>query len=299
MLRKGPVLFTALMLIAFVGLIVQLLMLKYNSKDSLMAQSSWPLLDIKNGSDKFHHRANATFFSLVRNRELKGMLRSVRSVQRRFNAKFHYDWVFLNNEPFNDNFVSRISNEVSGTAHFGIIDENLWTVPSWIDEGRFNASKAELVAKKVLHGGETHYRHMCRYFSGFFYDHALLTKYKYYWRVEPKIELKCDVPYDVFSFCANNGIDYGFAVSRLEYHATIPSLWATVRNFTLSGKARSYLAANSLLQFVSSDLGESYDRCHFWSNFEVGNLDFFPWEHLQGIFQAFGYVRWLLLRTVG
>ena len=48
---------------------------------------------------------------LVRNSELNGALASVSQLERRFNARFGYPWVFLNEEPFSDEFkecVARI-----------------------------------------------------------------------------------------------------------------------------------------------------------------------------------------------
>ena len=44
------------------------------------------------------------------------------------------------------------------------------------------------------------YHHMCRYFSGFFYHHPLLTDVDYYWRIEPDVHYYCDIDYDPFLF---------------------------------------------------------------------------------------------------
>jgi len=41
---------------------------------------------------------------LARNSDLDNAVRSVRRTQDRFNDKFHYPWVFLNEEPFTDEF---------------------------------------------------------------------------------------------------------------------------------------------------------------------------------------------------
>lgn len=45
---------------------------------------------------------------------------------------------------------------------------------------------------------------MCRYQSGFFFRHPLTQDLDYYWRVEPGIELYCDVDYDPFLFMQMN-----------------------------------------------------------------------------------------------
>lgn len=61
--------------------------------DTRVCANGYELLST-NGTEK------ATLVMLVRNRELKEALRSMRSVEDRFNRKFHYPWTFLNDKPF-------------------------------------------------------------------------------------------------------------------------------------------------------------------------------------------------------
>lgn len=50
------------------------------------------------------HRANATLVMLARNSDLNGVISSVEQLEARFNRKFNYPWVFLNDEPFSTDF---------------------------------------------------------------------------------------------------------------------------------------------------------------------------------------------------
>jgi len=50
------------------------------------------------------HRANATFVMLARNSDVDDAVYSVRSLEDRFNREHNYPWVFLNEEPFSDEF---------------------------------------------------------------------------------------------------------------------------------------------------------------------------------------------------
>ena len=50
------------------------------------------------------HLANATLFMLARNSDVDSAVNSVREVEDRFNRKYGYPWVFLNEEPFSDDF---------------------------------------------------------------------------------------------------------------------------------------------------------------------------------------------------
>src|SRR5712691_2214322 len=53
---------------------------------------------------------NATFFMLTTNSEadIKGAVQSVRELEDRFNRRYHYPWVFLNDEPFSDEFKTYV-----------------------------------------------------------------------------------------------------------------------------------------------------------------------------------------------
>lgn len=51
-----------------------------------------------------HPRANATLVFLCRNSDINGVVSSVQQMEDRFNKRYHYPWVFLNDEPFTDEF---------------------------------------------------------------------------------------------------------------------------------------------------------------------------------------------------
>ena len=48
--------------------------------------------------------ANAVMLMLARNSELEGAVSSVRQLEEKFNRRYHYPWVFLNEEPFTEEF---------------------------------------------------------------------------------------------------------------------------------------------------------------------------------------------------
>jgi len=49
-------------------------------------------------------KANAVFVMLCRNEEVDGAVKSIRELEDRFNHKYHYPWVFLNDVEFTDEF---------------------------------------------------------------------------------------------------------------------------------------------------------------------------------------------------
>lgn len=216
-------------------------------------------------------RANATFVTLARNSDVWEISRSIRQVEDRFNKNYNYDWVFLNDDEFDDTFKRVTTALTSGRARYGKIGAEHWGFPSWIDQDRAAKVREEMHEKKIIYGDSISYRHMCRYESGFFFRHPLMLEYEYYWRVEPSIELFCDVSYDPFQYMAEHKKKYSFVLSLYEYRETIPTLWDSVKNFTQQNP--QYLAQDNSMFWISEDEGISYNNCHFWSNFEIGSLE--------------------------
>lgn len=242
------------------------------------------------------HKEKATFVTLARNSDLYSLLESIRHIEDRFNRKFQYDWVFLNDEEFTEEFKRVTSAMISGKTKYGLIPKEHWSFPEWIDQDKAREVREQMKEKKIIYGDSISYRHMCRYESGFFYRHELLDDYDWYWRVEPDIKIHCDIDYDVFKFMKDNGKKYGFTISIKEYAATIETLWKTTSEFM--EKHPEHVHPNNMLDFISDDNGVSYNLCHFWSNFEVGSLDFWRGEAYSAYFDfldksgGFFYERW-------
>lgn len=204
---------------------------------------------------------NATFVTLARNSDVWDIARSIRQVEDRFNRKYNYDWVFLNDNDFDDTFKKVTTSLVSGQTKYGRIPKDHWSFPDWIDEDRAAKVREEMKEKKIIYGDSISYRHMCRYESGFFFRHPLMLDYEWYWRVEPSIELYCDINYDTFKFMADNNKKYSFTLSLYEYVETIPTLWDTVKNFTKNFP--EHIARDNSMAFLSDDGGVNYNHCHF------------------------------------
>ncbi|KAG1107159.1 hypothetical protein G6F42_016470 [Rhizopus arrhizus] len=141
---------------------------------------------------------------------------------------------------------------------------------------------------------------MCRFQSGFFFRHPMLDEYDYYWRIEPYVDYTCDIDYDVFKFMRNNNKKYGFTIAFREFLETVPTLWQTVMNFKRDYPdvaSRWPSKKNSLEKFVTND-GNSYNGCHFWTNFEIASLELWRSNDYLKLFNyldqqgGFFYERW-------
>ncbi|KAL2418291.1 Alpha-1,2 mannosyltransferase KTR1 [Exophiala dermatitidis] len=241
-------------------------------------------------------RVNATFVTLARNSDIWEIARSIRQVEDRFNRNYNYDWVFLNDKPFDDQFKKVTTSLVSGKTHYGEIPEEHWSFPPWIDTKKAEAVREDMRRRKIIYGDSVSYRHMCRFESGFFFRHPLIQQFEYYWRVEPSVELFCDIHYDPFRYMKDNKKKYSFVLSLYEYVETIPTLWDSVKKFMKNHP--EHIAEDNSLAFLSDDGGETYNKCHFWSNFEIGNLDWLRSQAYIDFFESldkdggFFYERW-------
>ncbi|KAF8879575.1 glycosyltransferase family 15 protein [Infundibulicybe gibba] len=241
-------------------------------------------------------RANASFVILARNSDLDGTVRSVREVEDRFNKKYRYPYVLLNDEPFTEQFKTRITVLTEAVVEFGVIPHDHWSQPAWIDDVKANASRAKMEEDGIIYGGSLPYRNMCRFNSGFFFKHELLQKYRWYWRVEPDVHFHCDINFDPFLFMQDNNKLYGFTHALYEIGATIPSLWQHVTDF--AKKRPEFVAPGNSMDFVSDNAGMDYNNCHFWSNFEIADMNMWRGPAYTAFFDyldstgGFYYERW-------
>lgn len=240
---------------------------------------------------------NATFLVLCRNSEVYELLETIQSIQDRYNNKRHHDWVFLNDEIFLDQFVVLVSLFIRyGQISFGQVPKEHWLYPEWVNQTLAAEMRHQLQLKNVVYAESESYRHMCRFYLGFFYKHPLVRQYRYYWRLEPGVRFYCDIDYDVFAFMRENEKAYAFVLSMFEYSDTIPLLWDTAqRHFALQENAPD----PTLLDLVrNNDVNGTYNLCHFWLNFEIADLSFFSSPQYEAYFTSldrsggFFYERW-------
>jgi alpha 1,2-mannosyltransferase len=224
-------------------------------------------------------RMNATFVTLARNSDVWDIARSIRQVEDRFNRRYNYDWVFLNDKPFDNTFKKVTTSLVSGNTFYGEIGKEHWSFPEWIDQDKAAKVRQDMKDRKIIYGDSVSYRHMCRFESGFFFRQPLMQNYEWYWRVEPSVELFCDIHYDPFRFMAETGKKYSFVLSLFEYGETIPTLWDSVKKFIKNHP--EHIAEDNSMGFLSDDGGETYNKCHF-----VCTLFFSIFDHDTNMFSS-------------
>ncbi|KAJ2558886.1 hypothetical protein EV175_000590 [Coemansia sp. RSA 1933] len=234
----------------------------------------------------------AALVALVRNSDLHGMRMAIRQIEDRFNSKYNYPYVFVNDEEFTEEFKQGVQDLTRANVSFGMLDHDSWKVPEWIDPAAYAHVKQ---TARYPHGEKDSYRKMCRFQSGYLHRHPLLANLDYYWRIEPDVEYYCDIEYDPFVYMRQHGYKYGWNIAMTEFMETVPSLWDVVKQFIRDH--REMVAPGNILEWLADAQGK-YNGCHFWSNFEIVDLAFYRSKEYQTFFDyldragGFFYERW-------
>jgi hypothetical protein len=77
----------------------------------------------------------------VRNSELWDIVSSIRQLEDRFNWWANYDYVFLNDEPFDEKFKTYTRKLTKANCQYGLIEPSQWKQPEWIDEEKARAAR--------------------------------------------------------------------------------------------------------------------------------------------------------------
>lgn len=233
--------------------------------------------------------------AVKRRQDLYQLMETMRNHEDQFNRKYNYDWVIFSYEPLNETRRSMIDSVASGNVHFAVIPEEQATAPEWIDQQKATDARNEMKKKHVIYGDSVNFRDQSRFEAGFMWRHPIMDQYTYYWRVDHRDKLLCDVNYDVFKFMQDNHKQYGFMMSLYEYFETIPTLWQSTKHFI--NENPQYLAQDSLADFLSDDGGQTYSKVSTYGP-HIAALDFWRseaytkyFDHLDHV-GGFYYERW-------
>lgn len=253
-----------------------------------------------------YQRANATIVALVRNQELSAIRRTIRKFEKSFNSKYHYPYTFINDEPFSQRFKDKIALTTDAPINFVVIPRELWEKPKFIDETREQEAMDIMAKNNIAYAKKESYHNMCRFYLGNMYNVPELKEYKYYWRIEPGVDFFTNLDYDVFKYLQRTEKIYGFTVNLYDIEDTVATLWPETINFLNQGDNYKYVNPNGAHQWLLEDkqnpkkntVAGGYSTCHFWSNFEIGDMDFFrspaysEWFRYLDSTGKFYYERW-------
>ncbi|SMN19606.1 similar to Saccharomyces cerevisiae YBR199W KTR4 Putative mannosyltransferase involved in protein glycosylation [Maudiozyma saulgeensis] len=248
----------------------------------------------------------ATILSLVRNEDLNELIESIKQIEEKFNAKFNYPYTFLNDNEFTEEFKESVRHLLPDEreVRFGKISEEDWNIPEIVDKEKYKQGIELLESEGVSYASKESYHNMCRFYSRTFYKHPLLKDIKYTWRLEPGVKFYCDIDYDVFKFMSDHNKIYGFVLNLYDSPQSVKSLWKDTRSFLqdnpdyINEEGSFDWIKENMQKSVNFNITEGYSTCHFWTNFEITNLDFLrsePYEAYMDFLESKGgfyYERW-------
>lgn len=254
--------------------------------------------------DTSYQLANATLITLVRNSELEQIVETIKQIESTWNHKYHYPYTFMNEEEFSKEFKEEVGKVCSGKINYAKIPSEVWSKPANIDPILEKQGLDRLIENNIQYATMESYHNMCRFNSAHFYNLDILKNYKYYWRFEPGTNYYCNIDYDIFKFMSDNNKIYGFTISLYDNPYTVETLFPSTLEFLKENP--QYVNKNGAFKWITEDLqnpentklANGYSTCHFWSNFEIGDMDFYrgeaysKWMEFLEAKGGFYYERW-------
>lgn len=249
---------------------------------------------------------NATIMALVRNNEIGKIGKTMRAFEKNFNHKFRYPYTFLNDEPFTERFKEKVRTFTQAPCNFVQISKEAWNKPESIDLNTEKEAMDRLEKLNVAYAKKQSYHNMCRFYSGTFYNLPEMQQYKYYWRIEPNVQFFSDINYDVFKYLSGTRKIYGFTINLYDIDESVETLFPETLAYLNTGDNHKYVHENGAFQWITENqqipkkakVANGFSTCHFWSNFEIGDMDFFRGEAYSNWFKhldstgKFYYERW-------
>lgn len=119
------------------------------------------------------------------------------------------------------------------------------------------------------------YRHMCRFFSGSIFNHPIIEKYKYLWRLDTDSFILSPIKYNVFQKLIDNNSIYGYINIQHDHPGTVKNLWEISQQY--------FQNINKDHIFKQPEINFHKNRV-FYTNFETFNIEWFKSQDYQNYF---------------
>lgn len=188
----------------------------------------------------------ACFVILVRNRELDGIVSTIRQVEDRFNKKFNYPYVFLNDDDFTEEFKQRTSELTQAETRYGKVDEQMWGYPNYINQTLAAENREEMARLGIPYAESESYRHMCRYDVDFIHVHEDLMR-------SQNIDSKVDSSSAILSLMTLIGI------------GVLNLMWITIVIWIMMSSSICVIMARNMVREITSLVAkDTYTCCRLY-----------------------------------
>lgn len=119
------------------------------------------------------------------------------------------------------------------------------------------------------------YRHMCRFFAGDIFNHPVIKKYKYIWRLDTDSYILESIDYNVFDKLQINDSVYGYINIQDDHPGVTKYLW---------DQSEYYFRLIHKDEIFSPDNKMIHQNKVFYTNFEVCDVEWFSSDAYQNYF---------------
>ncbi|KAF9112788.1 alpha 1,2-mannosyltransferase 2.4.1 [Mortierella sp. AM989] len=173
-------------------------------------------------------KANGVLVILADEEGLQSARETIRQVEDRFNRDRNYPWVVLSPLPFTTRSQNLTKQLSKGAMSFGVVPHEQWRLPKWIDAAKIrNGDYAKM--KLGMNKTSLLTRHKWRYMSGFVAQHELLDSYEFFWRIDPGVEIFCDVEEDPMLTLKRSAQKFAWSLSSTVNEAGVTGAWLIIQ----------------------------------------------------------------------
>ncbi|KAI9239718.1 MAG: nucleotide-diphospho-sugar transferase [Podila humilis] len=242
-----------------------------------MAETDEPIYEVE--------KANGVLVVFTSEEQIQDARQTVRDMEDRFNRGRNYPWVILSVLPLTERSRILTAQLTKGTMTFGTVPKAHYRLPRGIDVGKSMAKDRDLIFAGVnTKKTEISVRRRWRYLSGFLAQHELLDGYEFFWRVDPALEIFCDIEDDPMLEMKKNGQKFAWSMSTTENEDGIPSAWTFVDTFKKTHF--DILPQQNSDFFLTRETGEEATTCTFGVQNSIGRVDFFRSREYLAFFDA-------------
>ncbi|KAG0023996.1 alpha 1,2-mannosyltransferase 2.4.1 [Podila clonocystis] len=230
-------------------------------------------------------KANGVLVVFTSEDQIQDARQTVRDMEDRFNRGRNYPWVILSALPLTERSKHLTAQLTKGTMTFGTVPKAHYRLPKSIDVGKSMAKDLDLIFAGVNSNRTAiSERHRWRYLSGFLARHELLNGYEFFWRVDPGLEIFCDIEDDPMLEMKKNGQKFAWSMSTTGHKDGVPSAWAFVDTFKKTHA--DVLPQHNSEFFLAKETGDEFTTCTFGVQNSIGHVDFFRSPEYLAFFDA-------------
>ena len=247
---------------------------------------------------RYGFKPKGSLVMYISDSDLEDIIRTIESVQIRFNNWVQYPWVLISvdGKEYNDvDWMDKLresdlfDNAKNGKikVNFETVSGQYWGMPEWIDVGKLAKSRNKLWLEP--HIDSTEYRIWTRYFTGFLPLENFMLEYDWMWYIKPGTVLSCEVDYDVFRVMQDSGKLIGVSGSFKIENLGDFDFEKSYKN--LKDKHQDMIREDNLESFLlerndQNNDDKKFDKCELlMESFSLSNLNFWRSETYQNYFE--------------